>query len=159
MQFVSDTSPDKQVEKGLHAVVLSNQLQWRIQDFPQGKMCAKMKELGPIGGRAPGTPPRSTSELYVFICVTFPSRWRIPDFPLGGANPTGESPMSDVGAFQWKHVQNELGPIAPPLDPPLTLYLSYLFTWVRAQIIPRNNYSPLKSFCSSFRLIKLNGSS
>ena len=26
------------------------------------KMYAKMKELGPVGGRAPGTPPRSTND-------------------------------------------------------------------------------------------------
>ena len=34
------------------------------------KMCAKMKEFGPVGGHALGTPPRSTNvilELYFII--------------------------------------------------------------------------------------------
>ena len=30
------------------------------------KMCAKMKELGPIGGCAPGTPPRSANGIGVY---------------------------------------------------------------------------------------------
>ena len=56
--------------------------QWQIQDFPLGgmdplggawttdtsafsvKMCAKMKELGPMGGHVPSTPPRSASAKY-----------------------------------------------------------------------------------------------
>ena len=55
-------------------------LQWRIQDFPQGrgpvegrgpptwallvKMFAKTKELGPVGRREPGTPPRSANAIF-----------------------------------------------------------------------------------------------
>ena len=51
--------------------------QWRIQDFPRGgawtsdrrfsaKMNAKTKELGSVGGCAPGTPPRSAN---VYCCI------------------------------------------------------------------------------------------
>ena len=40
------------------------------------KMYAKMKELGPMGGHAPGMPPRSANDcitiaLLSFICITF----------------------------------------------------------------------------------------
>ena len=38
------------------------------------KMYAKMKELGPVGGRAPGTPPRSAYDfVVVVVCVRFVS--------------------------------------------------------------------------------------
>ena len=56
------------------------QMQWRIQDFPQGgaptpkiaiifqifaKNCMKMKEFGPPGGARPWRPPlRSANEMH-----------------------------------------------------------------------------------------------
>ena len=33
------------------------------------KMYAKTKELGPVGGRAPGTPPRSANALEPRVCI------------------------------------------------------------------------------------------
>ena len=44
-------------------------IRWGGVDLRRGhflvKMYAKMKELGPIGGRAPGTPPRSANGTYI----------------------------------------------------------------------------------------------
>ena len=37
------------------------------------KMCAKMKELGPVGGHVPGTPPRSANAVRLYKLPTLPS--------------------------------------------------------------------------------------
>ena len=39
-------------------------------------------------------------------------QWWIQDFPLGGANPLGGTPMSDASAFGEKRAKmKELGPV------------------------------------------------